>query len=74
MISCLSCQAEFPLLDATPVLIRHGNSIFPLESFVVGRRQALQRRGNLSRLRSVAVALDSRLPLASRHVPLLLIG
>ena len=50
MISCLSCQAEFPLLDATPVLIRHDNLIFPLESFVVGRRQVLQRRGNLSRL------------------------
>ena len=50
MIFCRSCQAEFPLLGNTPVLVRHDNLIFPLESFVVGRRQVLQRRGNLSRL------------------------
>src|SRR5216684_179566 len=50
MVSCRSCQAEFPSLDGTPVLIRHDNLIFPLESFVVGRRQALQRRATSSRL------------------------
>ncbi len=50
MVSCRSCQAEFPSLDGIPVLIRHDNLIFPLESFVVGRRQALQRRATFSRL------------------------
>ncbi len=50
MVSCRSCQAEFPSLDGTPVLIRHDNIIFPLESFVIGRRQALQRRATSSRL------------------------
>lgn len=50
MVFCRSCKAEFPSLDGTPVLIRHDNLIFPLESFVVGRRQALQRRATFSRL------------------------
>src|SRR5712692_5437419 len=50
-ISCVACQAEFPSMDCTPVLIRHDNSIFPLESFVTGRRQALQSRAIFSRLR-----------------------
>lgn len=50
IVSCRSCQAEFPSLDGTPVLIRHDNLIFPLESFVAGRQQALEKRATFSRL------------------------
>ncbi len=50
MIACRFCQANFPFLDGSPVLIRHDNAIFPLESFFVGRRKAAQRGSALSRL------------------------
>lgn len=48
-VGCRSCGAQFPLLDGAPALLRHDNPIFPLESFVVDRRAALQRRPTLSR-------------------------
>jgi SAM-dependent methyltransferase/ribosomal protein S27E len=49
-VSCSFCQADFPLSKRVPVLIRHDNAIFPLESYFALRRQAAKPRAALSRL------------------------
>src|SRR6266481_4424819 len=49
-VPCSFCHAYFPLSEGVPVLIRHDNAIFPLESYVAGRRQAAKPGAPLSRL------------------------
>ena len=37
--TCRACGVSFPVSDGRPVLIRHSNQVFPLESFVNGYRK-----------------------------------
>jgi len=48
--SCTFCQGDFPILNGVPVLIRHDNPIFPLESYVACRLQRAKPGAALSRL------------------------
>ncbi|MBI4548208.1 MAG: class I SAM-dependent methyltransferase [Ignavibacteriae bacterium] len=40
---CFSCKATFPIVEGTPVLIRHENEVFPIQAYLKNEKKVLEK-------------------------------
>ena len=40
---CFSCKATFPIVEGTPVLIRHENEVFPIQVYLKNEKNVLKK-------------------------------